>query len=198
MFGCWPAWMPVEEVAWDCIYVYPSHRFTHSSTFVIDICPDKFCRRQMFFLVTSHSIKTRWAGARARRVGVADLYNVCSDWSTVKECRHTQFDKMSAAFCRWHLVELCMTTFFDGDADVFVSAANVSKCEPPVSYSIVHRYCRKWRIVWCTNKKLATMQGVGVNSNFDEAINYTSVTSDDLSSRPKPYRSRRENEYRFN
>ena len=30
------------------------------------------------------SITTRQR-ARARRMGVADLYNACSDWSTVKE-----------------------------------------------------------------------------------------------------------------
>jgi len=34
------------------------------------------------------SIKTRVA-ARARLMGVADLYDACSDWSTVQKCRPT-------------------------------------------------------------------------------------------------------------
>ena len=36
-------------------------------------------------IVVGHLSITTRQRARARRMGVADLYNACSDWSTVKE-----------------------------------------------------------------------------------------------------------------
>jgi len=63
---------------------------SHLPTFVAD---RNYCRGQKRL-----SVKTRrW------RMGVADLYNACSDWSTVKECRPTirrdVSDKCRRRFC---------------------------------------------------------------------------------------------------
>jgi len=53
---------------------------SHLPKFVADKC-----RRQNFLSATCQSKHVE--RARARRRGVADLRNACSDWSNVKECR---------------------------------------------------------------------------------------------------------------
>jgi len=68
-----------------------------SATFI----GDNYCRRQKFLSAiyrSKHAILV--CLARARRMGVADLFNACSDWSTVKKCWPT-VQRAVADICRW-------------------------------------------------------------------------------------------------
>jgi len=79
----------------------------------------------IFFLSANCPLQ-HYARAHAWRMGVVDLYNACSDWSTVQKCRPTVGQDVD---------------------DKIMSATFVSKCEHAVTRALDDRLMPQYIII---------------------------------------------------